>query len=199
MDLPLMLSCEGKNQPYSVQSSHRLENLLKINSLSLHVSLHHESCFMLDDISFTILQLKHPLQTDGFMSEWLVVSAHVLFFSMASSSFCMASFYIVNSSAASNTKSSKSNSSSSVSAWILAREQNFFGPSSFVDPLVPHLSSLVIESIMPFIVTGDDIIPLLFLWACTPTSNDCNCQQVRENNYYQQSMMEWSSHTNLHE
>ena len=34
-------------------------------------------------------------------------------------------------------------------------------------------------------------MPLLFLWACTTTSNDYNRQQVRENTCYQQSMMGW--------
>ena len=46
----------------------------------------------------------------------------------------------------------------------------------------------------------DCILPSLpFLWAWTPTSNNYNRQQVRDNTCYQLSMMEWSSHTNLHE
>ena len=63
---PTRVEYERKNQPYSVESSHMCENLLKINSLSLRISLHDNPCFMLDDISFIILlQLKHPIQTDG--------------------------------------------------------------------------------------------------------------------------------------
>ena len=63
-----MSSCDGKNQPYIVKSSHKREDFLKINFLSLDISLRHESSYMLDDIFFTIiLQLKHSLQTDGLV------------------------------------------------------------------------------------------------------------------------------------
>ena len=58
------------------------------------LSFRHESWFMLDDIFFTILlQLKHPVQTDGFND--LLSLRRVLFFSMASSSLLMASCHIV--------------------------------------------------------------------------------------------------------